>query len=164
MESRSTQRARPIQVNEGGHDAMKGFAYLAKSSVTIEEFSGARHRLKHEAWRVAARKLVNFAIGTSLVLLSSLLAMLLTQSLAAAGDFSSQTVNPRASYSGVRLQQGNPQLDSDRKPNPAGSSVKIEPHIGSPGVQQGMSLRGIDGVNARRGNNSIILCGTNCRK
>jgi hypothetical protein len=164
MESISTQRARPIKVNEGGHDAMKGFVYLAKTSVTTERLSGGRERRKHAAWRVAARKAVTFSIVTGLVLLSSLLAMLLTQSLAAAGDFSSQTVNPRQSYPAVRMQQGNPQLDSDRKPYFGGTPVKIEPHSGSVNIQQG-KIRDIDAVNAgKRGKNSMILCGTNCRK
>jgi hypothetical protein len=165
MISESTQRAQPLEENEGGHNAMKGFTYLTESSVAIKSFLGTRDRQKNLGWRDGARESMAFAVGMSLVLILSLLAVLLTQSVAGAGDFSSQTVNPRGSHSGVRMQPGNPQLDSDRKPNVAGASVKIESHIGGLGMQRGMTLRDIDRVNAARpGNNSIILCGTNCRR
>jgi hypothetical protein len=165
MISESTQRAQPLEENEGGHNAMKGFTYLTESSVAIKSFSGTRDRRKNLGWRGGARESMAFAVGMSLVLILSLLAVLLTQSVAGAGDFSSQTVNPRGSYSGVRMQPGNPQLDNDRKPTFGGSSVKIESHSGSVDMQQRKILRDIDGINGeKRGKNSIMLCGTNCRK
>jgi 3D (Asp-Asp-Asp) domain-containing protein len=165
MKSRSAQRAQPLQENEGRHNSMKGFAYLTESSVVSKRFSGTRAGRKHMGWRVAAREATAFAIGTSLVLLSSLLAILLTQSVAGARDFSSQTANPRGSYSGVRMQQGHPQLDNDRKPDFGGSSVKIEPRRGSVDMQQGKIARDNDWIDAeKRGKNSNIFCGTNCRK
>jgi hypothetical protein len=105
------------------------------------------------------------AIRTSVVLLSSLLTILLTQSVAGARDFSPQTANPRGSYSSVRMQQGKPQLDNDRKRDFGGPSVKIESHSGSVDMQQGKILRDNDWVDAdKRGKHSIIFCGTNCRK
>lgn len=113
----------------------------------------------------SVREGMAFAVVTSLVLLSSLLAILLTQSAAGARDFSSQTVNPRQSYPGVRMQQGNPQLDNDRKRDFGGSSVKIESRKGSVNMQQGKILRDNDWVESeKRGKNSTIFCGSNCRK
>lgn len=165
MKFRSAQRARPLRENEVGPNAMKGFAYGAESSMAAGRFSSNRDGRERVGLRVASREAAAFAIVTSLVLLSSLLAILLTLSGAGARDFSSQTVNPRGSYSGVRMQQGNPQLDNDGKRNFGGPPVKIEPRSGSLDMQQRKGLRHIDGVNAeKRGKNSMIYCGTNCRK
>jgi hypothetical protein len=144
---------------------MKGFAFLIESLVTTERFSGGRYWRKHVGRRVAAGEPVGLAIGTGLVLLSSLLTIMLTQSIARAGDFSSQTGTPRSSYSGVRLQQGNPQFDNDRKPGLGPPSVKTESHLRSLEMQQGKILRDVDRANAMRpGNHSTIPCGPNCRK
>jgi hypothetical protein len=149
-----------VQRQKESSDEMKGFAYLIESLVTTERFLGG-----HVSWRVAAGQPIGFAIGRGLVLLSSLLTIMLTQSIARAGDFSSQTGNPRASYSGVRLQQGNPQFDNDRKPGFGPPSVKTESRLRSLEMQQGKNLRDVDRVNAMRpGNNSAIPCGPNCRK
>ena len=139
---------------------MKGFDYLLESLVTTERFLDG-----HVSWRVPAGQPIGFAIGRGLVLLSSLLTIMLTQSIAKAGDFSSQTGNPRASYSGVRLQQGNPQFDNDRKPGLGPPSVKTESRLRNLEMQQGKILRDVDRVNAMRpGNNLAIPCGPNCRK
>jgi hypothetical protein len=159
MKSRFTQRALPPQENDGY--ATNAFTYFAKSSV----LSRRRDRQKKKHWGSSAGTAVTVAIGTSLMLPWSLVALLVTLSVAAARDFSSQTVNPRGSYSGVRMQQGHPQLDNDRKPDFRGSSVKLEAGRGSIDMQQGKISRDNDWIDAeKRGKNSNIFCGTNCRQ
>jgi hypothetical protein len=138
---------------------------LPKAQWSAKKFSCTRDRQKQVRWGFSVREAMAFVVVTSLVLLSSLLAILLTQSAAVARDFSSQTVNPRQSYPGIRMQQGNPQLDNDRKRDFGGSSVKIESRKGSVNMQQGKILRDNDWVESeKRGKNSTIFCGSNCRK
>jgi hypothetical protein len=149
---------------EGSSHALKGLVDRAESSATTEGVSGDRDRRKHVARRVPDRDPI-FPIGTSLVLLSSLLIILLAQSVAQAGDFSSQTFNSHQSYSGIRMQGGSPQLDNDKKPLLLRPSASIAPRIGSVNMQQGKILRDVDAVKAiRRDNSSAVLCNSNCRK
>jgi hypothetical protein len=137
----------------------KGFVYRAESSATTEGPSGDRGRRKD-----AVRRVPIFVIGASLVLLSNLLTILLAQSIAYAGDFSSQTFNSRQSYSGIRMQGGSPQLDNDQKPHPR-PSVSIAPSIGTVAIQQGKILRDVGAVKTIGRNNSpTVLCNSNCRK
>lgn len=157
MKSRFTQRALPPQENDSY--ATNAFAYFAKSSV----LGRRRDRQKKKHWGSSAGTAKNVAIGTSLMLAWSFVALLLTPSVAAARDFSSQTVSPQR-YTGVRMQQGNPQLDNDRKSTLERSSVRTAPHMGRD-MQQGNILHEVEGINSvRSGNKSMIFCRTNCAK
>jgi hypothetical protein len=157
VKSLFTERALPSPTKHSC--ATNAIAYFAKSSVLRR----GRHRQKHCA--SSAGTAVNVSIGMSLVLLSSWLSIPLAQSVAYAGDFSSQTVTPQR-YTGVRMQQGNPQLDNDRKPSSERSHFSTSPHIGRVDMQQGKIVRDVHGVSSvsRRGVNSTIFCGANCGK
>jgi hypothetical protein len=77
---------------------------------------------------------------------------------AVAGEFSSHTVVPRESFSGVKMQQGGPQLDNDKKRD-FGTSLES---AGQPGrdMQQRKILRSNDSIDAQSRRN----CGTDCRR
>jgi hypothetical protein len=142
MESVSTKNAGPI-IEPGGHNIRKRFVYAAKGPATTETYSGSR-----------------VGVGTGLVLLSTLL----IQSGAGAGDFSSRTVNPLASYSGIRMQQGNPQLDHDKTPTAGRPFTNQAPQMRNADMQRGKIAGGLEGVKTiRRENSSVILCGSKCR-
>jgi hypothetical protein len=102
-------------------------------------------------------------VGASLILPSALLVIMAMVPVARARDFSSSTVIPRERYPGVKMQQGRPQPDNDRKPDFGGSLKSLgQPRVD---IQQGQSLPDRNGFDAeKRGKNSILFCGTNCRK
>src|SRR3979490_265898 len=102
-------------------------------------------------------------VGASLILPSALLVIMAMVPVARARDFSSSTVIPRERYPGVKMQQGRPQSDNDRKPDFGGSLKSLgQPRVD---IQQGQSLPDRNGFDAeKRGKNSILFCGTNCRK
>jgi hypothetical protein len=77
-------------------------------------------------------------VGASLILPSALLVIMAMVPVARARDFSSSTVIPRERYPGVKMQQGRPQSDNDRKPDFGGSLKSLgQPRVD---IQQGQSL------------------------
>jgi hypothetical protein len=110
-----------------------------------------------------SRSAALFTVGASLILPSALLVIMATVPVARARDFSSSTVIPRERYPGVNMQRGRPQSDNDRKPDFGGSLKSLrQPRVD---IQQGQSLPDRNGFDAeKRGKNSILFCGTNCRK
>jgi hypothetical protein len=106
-----------------------------------------------------SRRATVVVAGTSLILLV-VMSML---SVAGARDLSSPTFNPGKSFTGVKMQQGRPQLDNDTKGD-FGRSMKSAGPRGV-GMQQGKILRDNDGIDAeKRGTKSIFFCGANCGK
>jgi hypothetical protein len=106
-----------------------------------------------------SRRATVVVAGTSLTLLV-VMSML---SVAGARDLSFPTFNPGKSFTGVKMQQGRPQLDNDAKGD-FGRSMKSAGPRGV-GMQQGKILRDNDGIDAeKRGTKSIFFCGANCGK
>lgn len=106
--------------------------------------------------QIKSRKTMLFMIVTSFIMTS--IVVMPFQSNAVAGEFSSHTAVPRQSFSGVKMQQGRPQLDNDKK-HDFGTSVES---VGQPGrdMQQRKILRNNDSIDAQ----SRKSCGTNCRR
>jgi hypothetical protein len=158
-----TKTAQAFQENERRH-LTKCAVYFSESSVAKKGSSSGRPDGNFGAGG-ASREMKVLAVETALVLLLSFLAILLAQSVASARDFASQTVTSQRSYSGVKMQQGNPQLDNDRK------SFRVQPPVSTAlragqDVQQGRLQRDVKGIDAgeRSGKSSIIFCRTNCVK
>src|ERR1700694_280766 len=158
MKSRFAQRALPLQWNDGY--ATRAFTYSAKTSAV----SRGRDRQKQKHSGLSTGTALAVAIATSLMLPWSLGALFITLPVASARDFSSQAASPQR-YPGVRMQQGSPQLDNDKKPLLRPSSVSNEPRTGRVDMQRGNIVRHVDGFKATgRDNSSVILCGSNCRR
>jgi hypothetical protein len=104
--------------------------------------------------QIKSRPTILSMIVTSFIMTS--IVVMPIQSIAVAGEFSSHTVVPRESFSGVKMQQGGPQLDNDKKLD-FGTSLKS---VGQPGrdMQQRKILRSNDSIDTQSRKN----CGTNC--